>query len=170
MRFVSLVLGLGLEHSCPWPRECLSSERLSLALALASDFFCVLGLGLEPCVLDSTSAIEHVCYDCPISRLILLRLQNYIRDKICTNVILSKPLILFNVCNQPGSYKTFILKATSIFRVVVLEQKILLDISNQVLAKKNAFIHSSCERIFSELNNLIKTEFPFLPAQCSGVT
>ena len=52
-----LVLGLGLEHSCPWPRECLSSERLSLALALASDFFCVLGLGLglEPCVLDSTS-------------------------------------------------------------------------------------------------------------------
>ena len=57
---VSLVLGLGLEHSCPWPRECLSSERLSLALALASDFFCVLGLGLglEPCVLDSTSAID----------------------------------------------------------------------------------------------------------------
>ena len=49
---------LGLEHSCPWPRECLSSERLSLALA--SDFFCVLGLGLglEPCVLDSTSDIE----------------------------------------------------------------------------------------------------------------
>ena len=51
--------GLGplgsFEHSCPWPRECLSSERLSLALA--SDFFCVigLGLGLEPCVLDSTS-------------------------------------------------------------------------------------------------------------------
>ena len=44
---VSLVLGL--EHSCPWPRECLSSERLSLA----SDFFCV--LGLEPCVLGSTS-------------------------------------------------------------------------------------------------------------------
>ena len=60
LRFVSLVLGLGLEHSCPWPRECLSSERLSLALALASDFFCVLGLGLglEPCVLDSTSALR----------------------------------------------------------------------------------------------------------------
>ena len=32
----------------PWPREGLS-------LALASKFFCVLGLGLEPCVLDSTS-------------------------------------------------------------------------------------------------------------------
>ena len=39
---VSLVLGLGLEHSCPWPRECLSSERLSLALA--SDFFVSLAL------------------------------------------------------------------------------------------------------------------------------
>ena len=61
LRFVSLVLGLGLEHSCPWPRECLSSERLSLALALASDFFCVLGLGLglEPCVLDSTSDLKN---------------------------------------------------------------------------------------------------------------
>ena len=55
LALVSLVLGLSLEHSCPWPRECLSSKRLSLALA--SDFFCVLGLGLglEPCVLDSTS-------------------------------------------------------------------------------------------------------------------
>ena len=53
LALVFLVLGLGLEHSCPWPQECLSSERLSLALA--SDFFCVLGLGLEPCVLDSTS-------------------------------------------------------------------------------------------------------------------
>ena len=50
---MSLVLGLGPEHSCPWPRECLSSERLSLALA--SDFFCV--LVLEPCVLDSTSDV-----------------------------------------------------------------------------------------------------------------
>ena len=55
-----------LESTCacvlgpwPWPRECLSSERLSLALNLASDFFCVLGLGLEPCVLDSTS--DYYC-------------------------------------------------------------------------------------------------------------
>ena len=35
---------------CPWPREGLS---------LASKFLCV--LGLEPCVLDSTSAITVVC-------------------------------------------------------------------------------------------------------------
>ena len=53
---VSLVLSLGLEHSCPWPPDGLSSEGLSLALA--SDFFCVLGLGLEPYVLDSTSGKE----------------------------------------------------------------------------------------------------------------
>ena len=43
---VSLVLGLGLEHSCSWPREGLSSNRLSLALvsdffvSLIFDFFC----------------------------------------------------------------------------------------------------------------------------------
>ena len=51
---MSLVLGFGLEHSCSWPREGLYSERLSLA----TECFCVLGLGLEPCVLDSTSDIE----------------------------------------------------------------------------------------------------------------
>ena len=52
-----------LESTCacvlgpwPWPRECLSSERLSLA----SFFFCVLGLGLEPCVLDSTSVKQYL--------------------------------------------------------------------------------------------------------------
>ena len=119
--------------------------------------------------LSLNNTIEHLCYDCPISCLILLRLQNFIRDKISMNVILSKPFILFNVCNQPASYKTFILKATLVFRVVVPEQKILLDVSNQVLAKKYAFIHSSCERIFSEVNSSIKTEFPFLPAQSCGV-
>ena len=42
---------------CPWSRAFLS---------LASDFFCVLGLGLEPCVLDSTSVtynnkFSHCC-------------------------------------------------------------------------------------------------------------
>ena len=62
LALVSLVFGLGLEHSCPWPRECLSSERLYLALA--SDFFCVLGHG--PCVLDSTSGSYYLfAYDTP---------------------------------------------------------------------------------------------------------
>ena len=58
-----------LESTCacvlgpwPWPRAFLFlASRVSvlgrLSLALASDFFCVLGLGLEPCVLDSTSCI-----------------------------------------------------------------------------------------------------------------
>ena len=88
LALVSLVLRLGLDHSCPWPRECLSSERLSLvlasdffvSLALASRvsvlgkavlglglvFFCVLGLGLEPCVLDSTSAGYAPGYQCKL--------------------------------------------------------------------------------------------------------
>ena len=38
---LALGLGLGLERVCPWPWPRI--------------FFCVLGLGLEPCVLDSTS-------------------------------------------------------------------------------------------------------------------
>ena len=41
---------LGLEHSCPWPRESLSSERQSLALA--SDFF--VSLALASCLVSST--------------------------------------------------------------------------------------------------------------------
>ena len=76
LRFVSLVLGL--EHSCPWPRECLSSERLSLA----SDFFCV--LGLEPCVLDSTSdywvefsPIFLICITSKLKTLIYQDLPTY---------------------------------------------------------------------------------------------
>ena len=66
LALVSLVLDL--EHSCPWPRQGLSSEGLSLALAsdffcvlgLGLGFFCVLGLGLDPYVLDSTSA-KYLC-------------------------------------------------------------------------------------------------------------
>ena len=44
LALVSLLLGLGLELSCPWLRKFLSSKRLSLALALASDCFCSLAL------------------------------------------------------------------------------------------------------------------------------
>ena len=44
----------------PWPRAFLSLSSERLSLALASDFFCVLGLGLEPCVLDSTSD-DYLC-------------------------------------------------------------------------------------------------------------
>ena len=57
-----------LESTCacvlgpwPWPRAFLSlASRVSAlgkaVLGLRLGFFCVLGLGLEPCVLDSTSA------------------------------------------------------------------------------------------------------------------
>ena len=61
LRFVSLVLGLGLEHSCPWPRECLSSERLSLALALASDFF--VSLALASSLVSSTPPLKGIIHD-----------------------------------------------------------------------------------------------------------
>ena len=50
---MSLVLDLGLEHSCPRPREGRS---------LASDFFLV--LGLEGCVHDSTSDCRHLKASC----------------------------------------------------------------------------------------------------------
>ena len=55
LALVSLVLGLGLEHSSPWPRECLSSERLSLALA--SDCFFV-SLALASSLESSTPPLE----------------------------------------------------------------------------------------------------------------
>ena len=57
-----------LESSCacvlsPWPRAFLSlALKVSVlgkaVLGLGHGFFCVLGLGLAPCVLDSTSAIH----------------------------------------------------------------------------------------------------------------
>ena len=58
-----------LESTCacvhgpwPWPRAFLSlASRVFVlekaVLGLGLGFFCVLGLGLEPCVLDSTSAV-----------------------------------------------------------------------------------------------------------------
>ena len=55
---------LGFEHSCPWPRECLSSEGLSLALA--SNCFCALSLGLKPCVLDSGAYFGGSMVPCPL--------------------------------------------------------------------------------------------------------
>ena len=54
LALVSLALGLGLEHSCPWPRECLSSERLSLA----SDFFVF--LALASILVSSTPPLQPI--------------------------------------------------------------------------------------------------------------
>ena len=52
----------------PWPRAFLSlASRVSVlgkaVLGLGLGFFCVLGLGLEPCVLDSTSDFYIVIYN-----------------------------------------------------------------------------------------------------------
>ena len=47
----------------PWPRAFLSlASRVSVLgkAVLGLGFFCVLGLGLEPCVLDSTSGILYL--------------------------------------------------------------------------------------------------------------
>ena len=105
---MSLVLGLGLEHSCPWPRECLSSERLSLALA--SDFFCVLGLGvgLEPCVLDSTSGAQlstialgfdsHLGCDCVEWKNTEYRCSTQERGRLC----MEPSFLLQNLALQLG--------------------------------------------------------------------
>ena len=54
-----LGLGLGLKHSCPWPREGLSSERLSLALA--SDFFVFLALASS--LVSSTPPLINMSWD-----------------------------------------------------------------------------------------------------------
>ena len=66
----------------PWPRAFLSlASRVSVlgkaVLGLGLGFFCVLGLGLEPCVLDSTSAlyyvgeVEALCVQEPVADLII---------------------------------------------------------------------------------------------------
>ena len=93
LRFVSLVLGFGFEHSCPWPRECLSSERLSLALA--SDFFCVLGslaLGLDSSLVSST----------PPLLIIAFLLKRYCSKSALLNSVLSvqiDPLLDHIICS-----------------------------------------------------------------------
>ena len=63
LRVVSLVLGIGLENFCSWPRESLS--LVGLSLTLASDFFVFLVLVLASSFffLDSSSiAYAHLKY------------------------------------------------------------------------------------------------------------
>ena len=57
---VFLVLSLGLEHSCSWPRESLSSEGLSLAL----NFFVSLASSLvfSTPLLMTSIVLEHIFF------------------------------------------------------------------------------------------------------------
>ena len=57
-----MFLVLGLEHSCPWPRKGLSSERLTLALAW--DFFMSLASSLVSSTPPPITAIRYFvsCY------------------------------------------------------------------------------------------------------------
>ena len=71
MENTSLVCVLG-----PWPREGLS-------LAFASKFFCVLGLGLEPCVLDSTSAVYK--------RIIFVFVLKLVHSRMCPVKLRERP-------------------------------------------------------------------------------
>ena len=97
---VSLVLGLGLEHSCPWPREGLSSERLSLALA--SDFFVSLALASSlvsstpPLALDLQDRDETETLTNRVSRL--FRDRDMSRDTTALGLVV-KGASIGNLCN-----------------------------------------------------------------------
>ena len=91
LALVSLVLGLGLEHSCPWPREVCPREGCPWPWPRI--FFCVLVLGLvlEPCVLDSTSAVyqfndftykeQFYCYSCDNKLVCLVAYKSFSAQK-----------------------------------------------------------------------------------------
>ena len=51
---------------CPWSLALASRGSVLGKVVLGLGFFCVLGLGLEPCVLDSTSAKDFKM--CPRGR------------------------------------------------------------------------------------------------------
>ena len=123
-----------LESTCacvlgPWPRAFLSlASRVSVlgktVLGLGLGFFCVLGLGLEPCVLDSTYVKKcnvrqkYLCFatnfwsvqnPLPWLRRIFVQqlvASNFVKNgknfkrKLCLNVIISFSVIAWclNFC------------------------------------------------------------------------
>ena len=72
-------MSLVLEHSCPWPREGLSSERLSLA----SDFFVSLVLALASSLVSSTPPLLNATHAENISDWRDTFLQKKARSKAC---------------------------------------------------------------------------------------
>ena len=105
---MSLVFGLGLEHSCPWPRECLSSERLSLALA--SDFFVSLALASSlvsstPPLVISTGTIFNTCIYQPqsvTSKLLIIQGHIKMRDDVLYKCVIDECTISCHSSNRIG--------------------------------------------------------------------
>ena len=88
LAWASSIPVLGLESvcprkGCPWP--------------LASDFFCVLGLGLEPCVLNSTS-VNQICNSRALAIIVIATLQ-YCQLRCLSATKLQK---LCKICSFPA--------------------------------------------------------------------
>ena len=92
---------------------------------------------------------RHVFYECPISRRILFKLQDCLRQKTQTQVILTKSTVLYNVCQQPERLKPLILKSIATYREIILEEKLRYDASNQLLKKTESFINATCQSILA---------------------
>ena len=128
LALVSLVLCLGLEHSCPWPRECLSSERLSLALALASDFF--VSLALASSLVSSTPPLQNKAVKLIgrgnyldrvtpyYSKLNILKLPDLYKLET------AKFVYRFMHNTLPQSFSDFFIKVSEIYSMVVGYNKI----------------------------------------------
>ena len=100
---VSLVLGLGLEHSCPWPREVLSSEGLSLALA--SDFFVSLALALASSLVSSTPPLTNTINTVFFIRTVLYGHVTHFRSKF-NHKLKNKPSFRMKKIYKNTGYST----------------------------------------------------------------
>ena len=135
---------LGLERVCPrkgcpwpWPRIFFVS------LALASDFFCVLGLGLEPCVLDSTSGSNYrpIALTSVISKLlehfILSRIETFLHtthNQFGFKAQHSTDMCVFLLKQCVSSYVS---KGSRIFSVFLDASKAFDKVSHSLLFKKS---------------------------------
>ena len=86
---VLLVLGLGLKHSCPWPREDLSWKGMSLALA--SGFF--VSLALASNLVSSTPPLQKMLYERRSNEKSTVYWSNEVNLSLCL-------VIVFIFCNQ----------------------------------------------------------------------
>ena len=73
---------------------------------------------------------RHVFCECPISRQILFKLQDFLHQKTQSPVILTKSTVLHNVSQQPERLRNLILQTIAIYRAILLEEKFRYDASN----------------------------------------